>query len=89
MIRKERRSKIDIYYDIIIAIQQETTEGGAKPTKVQYLSNMSYDKLMLHLEELEKKKMINKGDMLSITERGREFLANYEKMREFLERMGL
>lgn len=88
--RRERRHKLQIYYDILSAIQEEAmNEGGAKPTKIQHLSNMSYDKLMRYLDELEAKKMINKADTLSLTEHAREFLKEYEKIKDLIERMGL
>jgi len=64
-------------------------EGGAKPTRIQHVSNMSYDKLMRYLDELEGKKMINNADTLSLTDHGREFLKQYEKIKDLIERMGL
>jgi predicted transcriptional regulator len=64
-------------------------EGGAKPTRIQHLSNMSYDKLSRYLNELENKKMISKADILSLTEKGHEFLRDYDKIKDLIERMGL
>ena len=88
--RKERRHKLQIYYDILLAIQEEATaEKGARPTRIQHLSNMSYDKMMRYLNELETKKMINKADTLSLTDQGREFLRDYGKIKDLIERMGL
>lgn len=88
--RKERRHKLQIYYDILSAIQEEaTTEEGARPTRIQHLSNMSYDKMMRYLNELETKKMILKADTLSLTDKGREFLRDYGKIKDLIERMGL
>ena len=88
--RKERRHKLQIYYDILLAIQEEATaEEGARPTRIQHLSNMSYDKMMRYLNELETKKMINKADTLSLTDQGREFLRDYGKIKDLIERMGL
>ena len=90
MQRRERRHKLQIYHDILSAIQEESmNEGGAKPTRIQHLSNMSYDKLSRYLDELEAKKMINKADTLSLTEHAREFLKEYEKIKDLIERMGL
>jgi len=88
--RRERRHKLQIYHDILSAIREEAmNEGGAKPTRIQHLSNMSYDKLSRYLDELEAKKMINKADTLSLTEHGHEFLKEYEKIKDLIERMGL
>jgi len=88
--RKERRNKLEMYYDILYAIRQESQNGvGAKPTRVQYHSNMSYDKLVNYIEELESKKMISKGDTLLLTEKGLKFLNEYEKIKDFTQHMGL
>ncbi|MEM2760827.1 MAG: winged helix-turn-helix domain-containing protein [Nitrososphaerales archaeon] len=88
--RKERRHKLQIYYDILVAIQQETTaEGGARPTRIQHLSNMSYDKLVRYLDELVEKEMISRGETLVLTDKAREFLRDYEKVKDLIERMGL
>lgn len=88
--RRERRHKLQIYHDILSAIQEEAmNEDGAKPTRIQHVSNMSYDKLMRYLDELEAKKMINKAGTLSLTDQGREFLKQYEKIKDLIERMGL
>lgn len=64
-------------------------EGGAKPTRIQHLSNMSYDKLSRYLDELEGKKMILKADTLSLTVKAHEFLRDYDKIKDLIERMGL
>jgi len=88
--RKERRHKLQIYHDILSAIREEAmNEGGAKPTRIQHLSNMSYDKLSRYLDELESKKMIIKAEALSLTEHAHEFLREYEKIKDLIERMGL
>lgn len=90
MQRRERRHKLQIYYDILSAIDQEAIfEDGAKPTRVQYISKVSYDRLVHYLKELEVKKMIEKGDSISLTEKGRKFLKDYEELKNLTERMGL
>jgi predicted transcriptional regulator len=88
--RKERRHKLQIYHDILSAIREESmNEGGAKPTRIQHLSNMSYDKLSRHLDELQAKNMINRGDSLLLTDHGQEFLKEYQRLKDLIERMGL
>jgi|Tabmets5t2r1_1033131.scaffolds.fasta_scaffold59940_2 predicted transcriptional regulator len=50
---------MEIYNDdILSAINLELTNGEAKPTRVQTLSNLAYDKLVRYLNELEGKKMM-------------------------------
>lgn len=88
-LRKERRSKLDIYFDILYAIQQEETTTGVKPTIIQYKSGMSYDKVMKHLKVLQVKKLISKKEYYHITEKGHIFLTEYSMVKEFVEKMDL
>jgi predicted transcriptional regulator len=53
-----KENKMEIYNDILSAINLELINGEAKPTRVQMLSNLAYDKLVRYLNELEGKKMI-------------------------------
>jgi predicted transcriptional regulator len=79
---------MEIYNDILSAINVELTNGEAKPTRVQTLSNLAYDKLVRYLNELEDKKMIMQ-DPLQITEKGRDFLQDYDRIKGFVLDMGL
>ena len=79
---------MEIYNDIISAINLELTNGEAKPTRVQNLSNLAYHKLVRYLNELEGKKMIMQ-DPLQITEKGRDFLQDYDRIKGFVLDMGI
>ena len=81
--RKERRDVLKLYYDILYAIQEEASSGEPRPTRVQFLSNTSYDKLMRYLKDLGKKNMINEKP-LSLTLKGRQFLGDYKKIIEYI-----
>jgi predicted transcriptional regulator len=79
---------MEIYNDILSAINLELTNGEAKPTRVQTLSNLAYDKLVRYLNELEGKKMIIQ-DPLQITEKGRDFLQDYDRIKGFVLDMSI
>ncbi|AIC15691.1 hypothetical protein NVIE_014500 [Nitrososphaera viennensis EN76] len=79
---------MEIYNDILSAIKLELTNGEAKPTRVQSLSNLAYDKLARYLDELESKKMIVQNP-LGITEKGHDFLQDYDRIRDFVREMGV
>jgi predicted transcriptional regulator len=79
---------MEIYNDVLSAINLELTNGEAKPTRVQTLSNLAYDKLVRYLNELEDKKMIVQ-DPLQITEKGRDFLQDYDRIKGFVLDMGV
>lgn len=79
---------MEIYNDILSAIKAELTNGEAKPTRVQSLSNLAYDKLVRYLKELEAKEMIAQ-DPLRLTEKGHDFLQDYDRIRDFVAAMGV
>ena len=79
---------MEIYNDILSAVNLELSNGEAKPTRVQILSNLAYDKLVRYLNDLEDKKMIMQ-DPLQITEKGRDFLQDYDRIRDFVTAMGV
>ena len=79
---------MEIYNDILNAIKVELTNGEAKPTRVQTLSNLAYDKLIRHLDELQSKKMIVQNP-LRITEKGYDFLDDYDRIRDFVSAMNI
>jgi len=79
---------MEIYNDILSAINLELTNGEAKPTRVQSLCNLAYDKLVKYLNELEVKKMIIQ-DPLQITEKCQDFLQDYNRIKGFVLDMGI
>jgi predicted transcriptional regulator len=79
---------MEIYNDILSAINLELQSGQAKPTRVQSRSNLAYDKLVRYIDELKIKKMITQ-DPLMITEKGRDFLQDYDRIKSFVFEMGV
>ena len=82
---------MELYNDILKAIVDEITNDDnrlAKPTRVQLRSNLAYDKLARYLDELENKKMILQSPLL-ITEKGRDFLQDYDRISNFIIEMGV
>ncbi len=85
---KLKRNKLEIYNDVLSAIKIEVIKGDARTTRVQSLSNLAYDKLTRYLGELETKAMITTSP-LRLTQKGRDFLQDYERIRDFMQEMGL
>lgn len=79
---------MEIYNDILNAIKEELTNGEARPTRVQSLSNLAYDKLVRYLDELESKKLIVQNP-LRIAEKGYDFLQDYHRIRDFVTAMNI
>jgi predicted transcriptional regulator len=83
----KRRNKLQIYYDILSAIRNENViDVGIKPTRLQYESNLSYNKLINYIEELMLKGFIvNKQDKILISEKGYAFLTNYSRLLDLVK----
>lgn len=89
MLRRERRTKLEIFNDILIAIQKESSYGEVKPTRVQQKCNISYDKFSKYVDELTKRKLITYDSPLCITDKGKQLLKDYGKIKGFLSEMKL
>jgi hypothetical protein len=52
-----KRHKLQIFYEILCGIRDDMLHNDnlAKPTHVQRYSRLSYDKMIIHFAELERK----------------------------------
>lgn len=87
-----RRTKIEIIYDILVAIQKKG--GKIKPTHLLYKSNLSYKKMLEYVNELISKGMVGEDEfkgkrMYSITEKGAAYIQEFKKIKEFSDSFGL
>ncbi len=93
-----RRSRLELIFDILLAIQNKG--GRIKPTHLMYKSNLSHKLLNAYLDELMERELIRieeeivKKKMKStktvlITDKGLSFLAEFRRMREFTDAFGL
>ncbi len=86
-----KRSKVDIYYDVLVLLHQECANyGKASPTRVASGANLSYvrfQKVLEHFLELDMVQKIEDGILL--TEKGLKSLRQLRKANAMLERLGL
>ena len=88
MLAKDRRSKIQIFFDIVTAIIDDTQNNESiSPTRIQFKCNTSYDKLTKYLEEMEKKEIIQKEKSISVTEKGMQFHKDYSRINELINEL--
>lgn len=88
--RLRPRYRPKIFYDILCSIiKQEKSVGGARITRVQNEVNLPSDRFRAHLEDMEALGLIGHGEGLTATEKGRDFVSEYEKVAEVLRRFGL
>ncbi|HYA83352.1 MAG TPA: winged helix-turn-helix domain-containing protein [Candidatus Bathyarchaeia archaeon] len=95
--RQEKRHKLQLHYEILVAIEgymSNNDETPARPTHIQHASRLSYDKMMNHFNELEAKGMIlyhrtNTDGLISITNKGKQFIKQYNELMILIESVGL
>ena len=84
------RSQFRIYVDIMRVIQREGNE--AKPTRILYGANLSHDRLVKYLGELETLGVIQESGIddkvYNLTQKGIEFLNNFRKVEAFAGAFG-
>jgi predicted transcriptional regulator len=88
----KRRGKLEIINDMLKSIQNKG--GKIKPTHLLYKSNLSHAKMKEYLGELEAKEMIkeiieNDKKMIIITDKGYNFLQEFERIKTFSDSFGL
>ena len=85
---KERRSKIQIFFDIVTAVIDDAQNNeSVSPTRIQTKCNTSYDKLTKYLEEMEKRGMVEREKSIAITEKGMEFHKDYSRINDLMNEM--
>jgi predicted transcriptional regulator len=79
---KGNRGKIEIIGDILGVC----LAGNAKRTHIMYRGNLSHDMLKSYTDELVSKGLVEVSDkgQFRTTEKGKEFLTHYGKIRELL-----
>lgn len=94
--RQEKRHKLQLFYEILVAIEEymnNNHDKAARPTHIQHTSRLSYDKMMNHFDELEKRGMIiyrrNVDGLISITNKGKQFIEQYKELMILIESAGL
>jgi predicted transcriptional regulator len=87
-LKNEKRHKLELFYTIMCAIDEETImTGAARPTRIQHYSRLSYDRMINYFKVLEEKRMIQRttGSVVSITVKGREFVSQYDRLMRLIE----
>lgn len=88
----ERRSKASILRDILRTIEKKN--GKARPTHILYGANLSHDRLkgyldLLAVQEFVKKEISGRETFFVITDKGREYLSGFNKMKKFFDAFGV
>jgi predicted transcriptional regulator len=89
--RSRHRSECRIIADVLKAIQ---ASEEAKVTHILHSANLSYDRLIGYLDQMESAGLVTKGEangsaLYLITKKGLEYLAQFRKFEEFGDIFGV
>ena len=82
----ERRSKLQIFYDVLSAIKEDSQNNEKiSYTRIQFKCNTSYDKLLRYIDEMNAKQLLKSGSEIEITEKGEKFYQDYSIINELIK----
>jgi predicted transcriptional regulator len=76
----KKRHYLQVIYDLLSSIP----EDGIKPTRLAYKALIDYEIMLKYLKLLESEGLVFVDGKIYITKEGKEFLAQYEKLKELL-----
>jgi predicted transcriptional regulator len=84
-----RRDKLKIYGDLLSVLYSEANTEKIVLTRIQTRINVPFDRLKNYILELNTLGLIQDETSLKLTEKGKQYLREYEKVLEFMKRMGI
>ncbi|MCW4000712.1 MAG: winged helix-turn-helix domain-containing protein [Candidatus Bathyarchaeota archaeon] len=87
--KNARRDKVIIYGDLLALLNEESKNEKILLTHVQVKLNVSFDRLKKYVNKLEDLGLIEDAASPRLTEKGRQYLKEYEKVLDFIKRMNL
>ena len=84
-----RRGKLKIYADLLAALKDEAKNEKIVLTRVQVRINVPYDRLKNYISDLIDLGLIQDETSLILTKKGKRYLEEYEKVLDFVKRMGI
>ena len=78
-----------IYGDLLSILNNESKTEKIVLTHIQVRINVPYDRLKNYIYELKDLDLIQDVTSLKLTDKGKQFIEEYEKVLEFMKRMGI
>ncbi len=85
----QRRDKLKIYGDLLSALRSESCTEKIVLTQVQTRIKVPFDRLKSYITELVDLGLVQDAISLKLTEKGVQYLIEYERVLDFMQRMGL
>ena len=90
MRKKARRDKMKIYGDLLSTIKSEKNNSDKLVlTHIQTKMNVPFDRLKNYFSDLENLDLIEDQVGYNLTQKGKQYLDEYKKIIDFMERMGI
>ena len=84
-----RRDKLKIYGDLLSILYEEAKTDKVVLTRIQLKTNVPFDRLKIYLKELVELGLINDEPTIKLTEKGKQYIKEYQTVLDFMIRMGL
>lgn len=84
-----RRDRLKIYSELLMILRDETRKEKFSLTTVQIRLNVPYDRLKKYVSELNNLGLIENEISFRLTEKGTKYITEYEKILEFMKKMGI
>ena len=85
-----RRDKMKIYGDLLSILQAERSDTEKIVLiRIQAKLNVPFDRLKNYLSDLENLELIEDQNSYKITQKGKQYIKEYQRIVDFMERMGI
>jgi len=84
-----RRDKLKIYGDLLSILNDESKTEKIVLTRVQTRIKVPFDRLKNYIFDLNELGLIQDETSLKLTEKGKQYLREYERVLDFMKRMGI
>ena len=88
MTKIARRDKMKIYGDLLSILQSESSNEVVL-TRLQLRLNVPFDRLKQYLTQLRELGLIEDENSPKLTKKGKQYIREYEKVLDFMKRMGI
>jgi predicted transcriptional regulator len=89
MTKIARRDKMKIYSDLLSILHSEINKEEIVLTRLQLKLNVPFDRLKQYLTQLRELGLIEDENSPKLTKKGKQYIREYEKVLDFMKRMGI
>ena len=86
---KIRRDRLKIYGDLLLVLNEEAKKEKIVLSWVQVRTNLPFQRLKAFIQDLIILGLIEDEDSLRLTEKGKQYLKEYDQVLKFIKRMGI